>query len=197
MAYKWPYYIYSSAYQQVKGLKLHHTDTVDGEHSKVNVKTMENVSGYRTMHNMLSMIQKRRNIPLTQQPTCSKMHNISLHSPQSAMSSFLQPLLEGSSPQSFDRTEKHVGDTICKKHLNTNVRTIKKWMNLSVKKEEHGKHAYSPGKEPKVLDKKAQHVDKRQLSRCIMHLGQREMTVPEMQWRESEVMQTCQQSHIM
>ena len=93
--------------------------------------------------------------------------------------------------------ERCVGDTICKKHLNMNVRTIKKWMNFSVKKEEHGEHAYSPGKEPKVPDKKAQHVDKRQLLRHIMHLGQREITVPEMQWRESKVTQMCQQSHII
>jgi len=126
------------------------------------------------------MIQERRNIPLTQQPTCSKMHNRSLHGPQSAMSLFLQPLLEDSSFQSFDGTERCVGDAICGKHSNINVRTIKKWMNLSVKKEEDGEHAYSPGEEPKELDKKAWHVNKRQLSRCIMHLGQREMTAPEM-----------------
>ena len=143
------------------------------------------------------MIQKRRNIPLTQQLTCSKMRNRSLHGPQSAVSSFLQLLLEGLSSQSFDGMERCVGDAICEKHLNTNIRTIKKQTNSSVKKEEHGEHAYSPGKEPKVPDKKTWCVDKRQLLRCIMHLGQREMTVPEMQWRESEVMQTCQQSHIM
>jgi len=179
--------------QGVGRLKLCHTDTVDGEHSKVNIKTMKNVSGDRMTHNMPSMIQERRNILLNQQLTCSKIHNRSLHSPQSAMSSFLQLLLEGSSSQSFDRTERCVGDAICEKCSNTNVRTIKKRTNSSVKKGEYGEYAYSPGKEPKVPDKKTQCVDKRQLSRHIMHLGQREMTVPEMQWRESEVMQTCQQ----
>jgi len=81
--------------------------------------------------------------------------------------------------------------------LNTNVRTIKKQTNSSVKKEEHGEHGYSPGKEPKALDKKAWHVDKRQLLKCIMHLGQREMTMPETWWRESKVMQMHQQSHII
>jgi len=145
------------------------------------------------MHNMPSMIQERRNIPLNQQLTHSKMCNRSLHGPQLAMSSFLQLLLEGLSSWSFDRTERHVGNAICEKCLNTNVRTIKKQTNSSVKKGEYGEYAYSPGKEPKALDKKTWHVDKRQLLRHIMHLGQREMTAPETQWRESEVMQTHQQ----
>jgi len=182
-----------STSQGVGRLKLCHTDAVDRERLKVNIKTMKNVSGDRMTHNMPFMIQKRRNIPLTQQLMCSKMHNRSLHGPQSAMSLFLQPLLEGLRSQSFDRTKRHVGNTICEKHLNMNVRTIKKWMNSSVKKEEYGEYAYSPGKEPKAPDKKTWHVDKRQLSRCIMHLGQRKMTMPETWWRESEVMQTCQQ----
>jgi len=154
---------------------------------------MKNVSEDRMTHNTPSMIQKRRYIPLTQQPMCSKMHNRSLHSPKSAVSSFLQPLLEGSSSQSFDGMERCVGDAICEKCLNMNVRTIKKQTNSSVKKGEYGEYAYSPGKEPKALDKKTQRVDKRQLLRHIMHLGQREMTAPEMRQRESKVMQTCQQ----
>jgi len=86
-----------STSQGVGRLKLCHTDTVDGEHSKVNIKTMKNVSGDRMTRNMLFMIQERRNIPLNQQLTHSKMRNRSLHGPQSAVSSFLQPLLVESS----------------------------------------------------------------------------------------------------
>ena len=179
--------------QGVGRLKLCHTDAVDRECSKANVKTMKNVSGDRTTHNMLSMIQERRNIPLNQQPTCSKTRNRSLHGPQLAVSLFLQPLLEGLSSQCFDGTERHVGNAICEKCSNMNIRTIKTQTNSSVKKEEYGEYGYSPGKEPKALDKKTQHVDKRQLLRHIMHLGQREMTAPETWWRESKVMQTCQQ----
>jgi len=67
--------------QDVGKLKLRHTDAVDREHSKVNVKTMENVSGDRMMRNTPSMIQER-NIPLNQQPMHSKTCNRSLHSPQ-------------------------------------------------------------------------------------------------------------------
>jgi len=158
----------SSTSQGIGRLKLCHTNAVDGEHLKANIKTIKNVSGYRTMHNMLSIIQERRNIPLTQQPTYSKTHNRPLHGPQLAVSSFLQPLLEGLGSQSFDGMERCVGDTICKKCLNTNVGTIKKRTNLSVKKEEHGEHAYSPGKEPKAPDKKAWCVDKRQLLHLII-----------------------------
>jgi len=121
--------------QGVGRLKLHHTDAVDGERSKANIKTMKNVSGARTTCNMLSMIQERRNIPLNQQPTCSKTRNRSLHGPQLAVSLFLQPLLEGLSSQCFDGTERHVGNAICEKCSNMNIRTIKKQMNSSVKKE--------------------------------------------------------------
>jgi len=73
------------------------------------------------------------------------MHNDSLHGPQLAVSSSLQPLLEGLSAQSFDGTERHISDAKDAEHLNTNIRPIKKWTNLSVKKEEYGEHAYSPG----------------------------------------------------
>jgi len=43
--------------QGVGRLKLHHTDSDDGEHLKANVKTMKNVSGDRMMRNTPSMIQ--------------------------------------------------------------------------------------------------------------------------------------------
>jgi len=62
----------SSAYQQVKGLKLHHTDVVGGEHSNVNIKTMKHVSRHWMMCNTLSTIQKGR---CTCYPTTDMLKN--------------------------------------------------------------------------------------------------------------------------
>jgi len=45
-------------------------------------------------------------------------------------------LLEDSSSQSLDRMERCVGDTIDEKHLNMNVRPVKRLMKLSEEREE-------------------------------------------------------------
>jgi len=103
-------------------------------------------------------------------------------------------LLEGLSSQSLDRTERHVNDTIYEKCSNTNIRPVKSLTKSSEEREEQDEYGYSPVKEPKALDKKAQHTRKNEMLRCIRHLDQRQLTMPEMQWRECKVMQMCQQS---
>jgi len=108
------------------------------------------------------------------------MCNKSIHGPQPAVSLSLQPLLEGSSSWSFDRTERHVGDAICEKHLNINVRPVKKLTKSSEEREEKGENGHSPVEEPKVLDKKAWCTRKYKMSRHIRHLNQRQLTMPEM-----------------
>jgi len=148
-----------STSQGVGGLKLCHSNTVDGKHSKANVKTIKNVSEQRKTHNVLSIIHNGGDLLVSQYPTHSKMHNRSMHRPQSAMSSSLLEglslLLEGLSSWSLDRTERHVGDAIDEKCLNMNIRPVKRLMKASEEREEQDEYEYSPVKEPKVPDKKA------------------------------------------
>jgi len=190
----------SSTSQGVGGLKLHHSNAVDRKHSKANVKTIKNVSEHGTTHDAPSIIHNRGDLPVSHYPMHSKTRSRPMHSPQSAMSSpsleGSSSLLEGSSSWSLDRTERHVRDAIYEKCSNMNIR-VKSLTKSSEEREEQDEYEYSPVKEPKALDKKAQHTRKNKMSRRIRHLDQRQLTTPEMQWRESEVTQTCQQSHII
>jgi len=93
--------------------------------------------------------------------------------------------------------ERHVGEVLYEKHSDMNIRPVKSLMKSSEEREEQDEYEYSPVKKPKSLDKKAQHTRKNEMSRCIRHLNQRQLTMPETQWRESKVMQTHQQSHII
>jgi len=141
-----------STIQGIDGLKLHHSNTVDRKCLKANIKTIKNVSEQRRMCNAPSIVQKGGDLPVFQQPTHSKTCNRSIHGPQLAVSS---SLLEGSSSQSLDRMERCVGDAIYEKHLNMNIRPIKKLMKSSEEREEQDEYEYSPVEEPKVPDKKA------------------------------------------
>jgi len=75
--------------------------------------------------------------------------------------------------------ERHVGDAIYEKHLNTNMRPVKKLTKSSEEREEQDEYEYSPVEEPKVPDKKAWHTRKNEMLRCIRHLNQRQLTMPE------------------
>jgi len=79
------------AFQWIEGLKLCHSDEVDGEHSNANVKTIKNVSRHGIMHNMLPTIQRKGTFLLTNNQ-CIQTHNKSIHSPQLAVSSFLREM---------------------------------------------------------------------------------------------------------
>jgi len=70
-----------STSQGVGGLKLRHSDAVDRKHSKVNIKTIKNISKHGTMHDMLSIIHNRGDLPASQYPKHSKTCNRSMHSP--------------------------------------------------------------------------------------------------------------------
>jgi len=118
-----------STSQGVGGLKLRHSDTVDRKHSKVNIKTIKNVSEHGTTHDTMSIIHNREDLPVSQYPTYSKTHNRSMHSPKSAASSFLleglSSLLEGLSSWSLDGMERHVGDFLYEKCSNMNIGPVK------------------------------------------------------------------------
>jgi len=118
-----------SSSQGVGGLKLHHHDAVDEKRLKANVKTIKNVSEHGTMHDAPSIIHNEGDLLIPQHPMHSKMHNESMHSPQSAVSSSLLEgsslLLEGSSSQSLDGMERRVGDILYEKCSNTNIGPVK------------------------------------------------------------------------
>ena len=180
--------------QGVGGLKLCHSDAVDRKRSKANIKTIKKISEHGTTHDALSIIHNKGDLPIPQHPTRSKTCNESMHSPQLAMSlsllEGLSSLLEGSSSWSLDRTERCLGDVLYEKHLNMNIGPVKSLTKLSEEWEEQDEYEYSPVKEPKVLDKKARHTRQNEMSRRIRHLDQRQLTMPETQWRESEVTQS-------
>jgi len=134
----------SSTVQGVGGLKLHHSDTVDGKHLKANVKTIKKISEHGMMHDTPSIIHNEGDLPIPQHPTCSKTCNESMHGPQSAMSSSLlegsSSLLEGSSSQSLDRTERRVGEVLYEKHSNMNVGPVKSLTKSSEEWEEQDEY---------------------------------------------------------